>query len=183
MKNIYYTWQDVETASNAIVAGLAMDKWCPDYIVGITPGGLSLSLLLSSKLDVPLETLNVQLHTGNKESNCWMSEEAFGYINENEREIFKSRWDVHRRKNILIVDNVNENGNTFNWIKQDWQSSCFPNEQHAWDSVWGKNVRFATMSEDYNSDFGSVNYYWDTVDSTSVVYPWEKDACLKPSMA
>lgn len=185
MKNNYYTWQDVETASNAIIADLAVDKWVPDYIVGVTPGGLALALLLSNRLGVPLETLNVQLNASNTESNCWMSEDAFGYNNPEETGITGARWDIKLRKNILIVNNINDTGDIFKWIKNDWQSSCFPNEQYAWDTVWGGNVRFATMTEDFGSDFGSVSYYWDPVNSieenTRMVYPWEKDAWLKKS--
>lgn len=185
MKKIHYSWQDVEKASNAIIASLAVDKWCPDYIVGVIPNGLSLALLLSNKLDVTLYTLNAQLSTDNTESNLWMADEAFGYNNPEETGITGARWDIGLRKNILIVDGLNDTGTTFNWIKKDWQSSCFPNEQHAWDSVWEKNVRFATMTEDPNSNFGGVKYHWDTVnildEDTSLVYPWEKEACLKKS--
>lgn len=177
MKNIYYTWQDTETASNAIIANLAVDKWCPDYIVGIIPNGLSLALLLSNKLNVPLNTLK-----HNTESNLWMAEEAFGYNDTEKTGITGARWDLGLRKNILIVDNINDTGATFNWIKQDWMSGCFPNEDSAWDSVWGENVRFATMTEAINCEF-DANYHWDTIniEDTLLVYPWEKEACLKKS--
>lgn len=182
MKKIYYTWQDTDTASNAIIADLAVDKWCPDYIVGIIPNGLSLALLLSNKLNVPLNTLNVQPKLDNNESNLWMAEEAFGYNDTEKTGIGGARWDPGLRKNILIVDNTNNTGTLFNWIKDDWQSGCFPNEDNAWNSVWGKNVRFATMAEDVNCEF-DVSYYWDTVniEDTLLVYPWEKEACLKKS--
>ena len=46
-------------------------------------------------------------------------------------------------KNILIVDDINDTGATFNWIKKDWQSGCLPDNE-AWNNVWGNNVRFAT---------------------------------------
>ena len=67
-------------------------------------------------------------------------------------------------------------GATFNWIKQDWQSSCFPNEQ-TWDSVWDNNVRFAVITENLSSNFGGVRYYAHEVnkgeESVWLVYPWE----------
>jgi hypothetical protein len=52
--------------------------------------------------------------------------------------------------------------------------------------VWGGNVRFAVMTENLSSKFGSVSYYWHQVnkaeDDVWLVYPWEKDSWLKPSM-
>ncbi len=182
MKKICYTWQDIDTASNSIITDLAVDKWCPDYIVGIIPNGLSLALLLSNKLNIPLNTLNVQPNIDNTESNLWMAEEAFGYNNTEKTGIGSARWDPGLRKNILIVDNFTDTGTLFNWIKDDWTSGCFPNEDNAWNSVWDKNVRFATMTEDVNCEF-EASYHWDIVNTedTLLVYPWEKQACLKKS--
>jgi hypoxanthine phosphoribosyltransferase len=190
MKRRYYTWQDVETAANAILADLLEDNWRPDYIVGITRGGLPLALLLSHRLGVRMETLKVSLRDTSghgSETNCWMSEDAFGYVDVIDRDGVWSHTtsDVTKKKNILVVDNINDTGATFAWVKQDWQSSCVPNNP-VWDTIWGGNVRFAVMTENFSSNFGSVSYYWDTVNKSDedvwLIYPWEKDAWLKPSM-
>jgi len=190
MKRRYYTWQDVETAANAILADLLEDNWRPDYIVGITRGGLPLALLLSHRLGVRMETLKVSLRDTSghgSETNCWMSEDAFGYVDVIDRDGVWSHTtsDVTKKKNILVVDNINDTGATLAWVKQDWQSSCVPNNP-VWDTIWGGNVRFAVMTENFSSNFGSVSYYWDTVNKSEenvwLIYPWEKDAWLKPSM-
>jgi hypoxanthine phosphoribosyltransferase len=111
------------------------------------------------------------------ESNLWMAEDAFGYVTEEERDTLKSRWDLNKRKNILIVDDINDTGATFNWIKQDWQSSCLPNEKDAWKSVWDNNVRFAVITENLSSTFDSVRYSVHEVNKAEedvwLVYPWE----------
>ena len=183
MKRHYYTWQDVETAANSILADIAADSWRPDYIVGITRGGLPLGLLLSHRLGVRMETLKVALRdgaAGDSETNCWMAEDAFGYIEDNDY----NTSSVFEKKNILIVDDINDTGATFDWIKQDWQSTCLPFNPN-WDTVWGGNVRFATMTENLSSEFGEVNYHWHEINKADedvwLVYPWEKDAWLKLS--
>lgn len=177
MKKRYYTWQDVEQATESIVLQMYKDSWRPDYIVGITRGGLCLATMLSHKLGVRLETLKVKLRDAEEgescETNCWMADDAFGYVSD--QETFKSRWDTDTRKNILIVDDINDTGATFDWIKKDWQSSCLPNEE-SWKTVWGKTVRFAVMTENLASTF-NTNYSWDEVNKAEedlwLVWPWE----------
>jgi len=105
-----------------------------------------------------------------------MSSDAFGYVDEEEREVYKARWDIGKRKNILVVDDINDTGATFNWIMHDWQSGCLPDEP-SWDTVWTKNVRFATLTENLASDFSNVSYTCHEVNKAEedvwLVYPWE----------
>jgi hypoxanthine phosphoribosyltransferase len=178
IKKHYYSWQDVEDACVNIALQMYKDNWRPDYIVGITRGGNVPATILSNMLNIRCEALKVSLRDDamGPESNLWMSEDAFGYVTEEERDTLKSRWDLNKRKNILIVDDINDTGATFNWIKQDWQSSCFPNEQ-SWDTVWNNNVRFAVITENLSSTFGDVRYSVHEVnkaeESVWLVYPWE----------
>ena len=181
IKKHYYSWQDVEKACVNIALQMYKDNWRPDYIVGITRGGNIPATILSNMLDVRCEALKVSLRDDEigPETNCWMSEDAFGYVDE-ESVVTGARWDVKQRKNILIVDDINDTGATFNWIKQDWQSSCLPNEDNAWNSVWNgdmANVRFATITENLSSEFGGVRYSVHEVNKAEedvwLVYPWE----------
>ena len=179
IKKHYYSWQDIEKMCVSIVNQMYKDAWRPDYIVGITRGGNVPATILSNMLGIRCEALKVSLRDDEMgpETNCWMSEDAFGYVNEEEQETLKCRWDLHKRKNILVVDDINDTGATFNWIKQDWQSTCFPNEDNAWNSVWNGNVRFATLTENLASEFGSVSYYAHEINKAEedvwLVYPWE----------
>lgn len=180
MKKKYYSWDDVNTAAVSIAMQMYKDGWRPDYIVGITRGGLPLATILSHLIDCRMETLKVKFRNAHPdescETNCWMSEDAFGYVDEADRELYKSRWDISRRKKILIVDDINDTGVTFEWIKKDWQSGCLPNETDAWNSVWSKSVRFAVMTENLSSNFEDVNYYYDEVNTAQwIVFPWEND--------
>lgn len=180
MKTHHYTWQDVEHAADSIISQMCKDEWCPDYVVGITRGGLPLATVISHRLGVRMEALKIKLRDSEPdescESNCWMSDDAFGFV-ENQ-EVYKNRWDPTQRKKILIVDDINDTGATFEWLVKDWQSSCFPNERDAWKTVWGKNVRFAVMTENLASEFGQVSYSWHEVnkdeDPIWLVYPYEQ---------
>ena len=51
-----------------------------------------------------------------------------------------------KTKNILIVDDINDTGATFNWIVNDWQDNCLLNDTH-WRNVWCENVRFAVLTD------------------------------------
>jgi hypoxanthine phosphoribosyltransferase len=125
-----------------------------------------------------MRPLEVSLRDGGEcVSDLGMAEDAFGYVPSEEQAVINSRWDISKKKNILIVDDINDTGATFNWIKQDWPSGCFPNEETAWSSVWGKNVRFAVLTNNLSSEFDEVHYYADEVnkaeDDVWLVYPWE----------
>ena len=184
MKKKYYSWDDVEHAANKIIVQMYNDNWRPDYIVGITRGGLPLAVLLSHKLNCRMETLKVKLRDckdGEQcETNCWMAEDAFGYVSTFDRDgIFEEVVSSPaKKKNILIVDDINDTGATFNWIKQDWQGGCLPHDPD-WDTVWGQNVRFAVMTQNWASEFEHIDYYWDEVNKAEedvwLVYPYEED--------
>ena len=180
IKKHYYSWQDVENACVNIALQMYKDNWRPDYIVGITRGGNIPATILSNMLGVRCEALKVSLRDDEQgpESNFWMAEDAFGYIPLEEQET--CGWDNKIRKNILIVDDINDTGATFNWIKQDWMSSCLPQEDNAWAAVWNgdiANVRFATLTNNDASEFDGVKYYAHEInkaeDDLWLVYPWE----------
>ena len=184
MKKHRYTYNDVHRAATNIVLQMYKDNWRPDYVVGITRGGLPLALRISQLLDCRMETLKVKLRDAvdgeQCESNCWMAEDAFGYEFQADRDhVFgQIRSNTSLKKKILVVDDINDTGATFAWIKQDWQSGCLPDNPN-WDTVWGQNVRFAVMTENLSSEFGEVNYHWHEVNKAEedvwLVYPWELD--------
>jgi xanthine phosphoribosyltransferase len=130
-----------------LVGGICRDisagDWRPDYVVGLTRGGLLAATMISHYFDIPMHTLEVKLRDhANTESNLWMSEDAYGYNTE---------IDLQVAKNILIVDDINDTGATLNWIMQDWQSSCLPSDER-WKYVWNKNVKFAVVVDNLASD-------------------------------
>ena len=163
---------------NSICRDIANSDWRPDYIVGITRGGLVPAVMISHFLDVRMETLKVSLRDdGECESNCWMAEDAFGYVPADQRGESGTETDPAYRKNILVVDDINDTGATINWIIQDWQSSCLPNHS-AWDSIWGNSVRYAVLFDNSASKSTiSPNYIGETINKAEqdvwIDFPYE----------
>jgi len=159
MNKIYLTNQDIEKYLANIVSQMYADNWRPDYIVGITRGGLIPSVMLSHYTGIKMHTLDVRLRNGDGEceSNCWMAE------------------DAQAEKNILILDDINDTGATFNWIMEDWHSSVY----NMPDTIWGDNVRFAALIDNAASECKVEMSYTGTEinkaeDPSWIVLPFEE---------
>lgn len=179
MKKVYYSWDQVQGACLEIARQMSDHNWRPDYIVGITRGGLVPANLLSQYTGIKMHTLNVSLRDGDGgESNLWMAEDAIGAVPlEQSAQHGGHKWVERLKKKILIVDDINDQGSTINWIKQDWPSGCFPNDPE-WNQVWGDNVRFAVLTHNQSSSFKDPDYSVWTVNKAEedcwLVYPWEE---------
>lgn len=149
---------------NNLIRQITNSQWRPDYIVGISRGGLVPAVMLSHYLNVPMKPLQVSLRDGGEcVSDCGMAEDALGYPKQ-ERFISDAELDIGRvldaasslleegenYKNILIVDDINDTGATFNWIMNDWPSSCLPDDPD-WEHVWNNNVKFAVLVDNLAS--------------------------------
>ena len=161
IKKVYYGDVHIREMISDLAMKMHRDNWKPDYIVGLTRGGLIPAVYLSHYLNIPMHTLKVSLRDNeDTESNCWMAEDAFN------------------NKNILIVDDINDTGATLNWIKKDWQTSCLPNDEK-WLNVWGNNVKIAVLVDNLSSGLcGKVDYSAAEINKTEedvwIVYPWER---------
>jgi len=178
MSKVYYKDSTVRAWIHDIIRCMNADHWRPDYIVGLTRGGLVPATMLSHYLEVPMETLKVSLRDDNNgpESNLWMAEDAFGYVPKDETILADFDYSLVAKK-ILIVDDINDSGATLNWIRRDWQESCLPDHAR-WESVWGNNVRVAVMVNNEASEFKDVDYTGLNINKLEepiwCVFPWEE---------
>lgn len=125
-------------------------------MVGITRGGLVPACMISQYLGVRMETLKVSLRDDNEpESNLWMAEDAFGYHRTDD---LPGCSNPALRKNILIVDDINDSGATINWIREDWPNGCMPDDP-AWGEIWDENVRIAVLVDNQASRAETVVRY------------------------
>lgn len=148
----FYDDNFVKSAVLEIARNIYIDDFKPDYIVGLSRGGLIPGVLLSHYLDVPFHPL------GHDESNLWMAEDAFG------------------TKRILIIDDINDTGHTFKELTEDWQSGVYSDSSY-WDTVWHHKVKFAALIHNEASEFES-DYRGHTINKAEnpewCVFPWER---------
>lgn len=154
-KKMYYTNEMIEKGVLGIARQMMFDEWRPDYIVGLNRGGLFPSVLLSHFLNCNHYAIDCRLRDTpddskykSTESNAWMSD------------------DAHNGKNILIVDDINDTGETFKWILNDW--SC--------GEELKDNVRTAVVIENISSSFSTTYNHYEinkAEDDIWIQFPWE----------
>jgi xanthine phosphoribosyltransferase len=162
MKKLYVSDQEIRDYVNTISFKMYKDDWRPDYIVGLTRGGLIPAVYMSHTLDIPMWTLKVALRDhADTEINAWMAEDAFA------------------GKNILIVDDINDTGGTLDWIIEDWENGALKSQRNQWDNIWNGNVRFAVLFDNLASKFSrNIDYSAVEINKAEedvwIVYPWER---------
>ena len=147
----YISQEEINRYCLNIVSMMFRDNFKPDIIVGITRGGLWPAMMLSHYLGIKMHTLDVRLRDGDiKESN--------GYL---KKEVLKGT-------NILVIDDINDTGATFNWIKEDWNVD---------DDSEKSNVKFAALIDNVPSEF-VVEYNGIEINKEEhpewVVFPYEE---------
>lgn len=153
----YVSWDELDSLTATIARKITLSGWVPDRIVGIGRGGLPAAVMLSHYFKVPMTSLDVALRDGDEaglESNCWLPEDAVA------------------GQKILIVDDINDSGDTINWIKKDWDSSV----RDGLD--WVDGVRVATIFDKLSSNSElKVSYTAEEIDEANekvwIVFPYE----------
>lgn len=142
----YVTWKEVEEGVFDIVDQLR--EWKPDVIFGLSNGGVVPATLIAKYYNVPVRTVVIQLRDG---------------IIEDLGSFRSSLWEEYANMNVLVVDDINDTGSTFNTL--------LGNIDH-----YPTTIKTAVLHSNIGSKF--------TVDVTSVVldkefddvwivYPWE----------
>jgi len=142
----YYSWSDIETSVKDINEQINSTEWKPDVIIGIANGGSIPATLFSKISNTPCKIVTVQLRDGTVQETLDID-------------------DIHVKygKNILIVDEINDTGETLHWILNNWNLST-------------SDIKIATLTYNKASMINSDFYYWKIdkrIDPVWIVYPWE----------
>ena len=147
LKNYFVTIDEMQNALIDIKQQINKTKWFPDLILSVNRGGCVPGVYLSHAIDVPHKVLDVQLRYDNNKPNLEML-----------------RKSITSNLNILIIDDINDTGATFEFINKSH------NKQNS-------NIRYAALIDNISSSF-KVNFRWKQIDKsldpTWIIFPWEK---------
>ena len=129
----YFTMIQVRNALEQIADKMSNDKWEPDVIMGINRGGCIPGIYLSHSLNKPHEALDVRLRDHKAKPDLRNLEKAYAF-----------------QKKILIIDDIKDTGETFNYIKNNFGGE--------------DKVRAASIIHNPPSNFKDLNYYCYEID-------------------
>lgn len=142
----FKTWTEITELTCGISHKIKTNSWSPDIIIGITRGGLTPAVILSNTLDTPMKTWEISLRDSGKIADCPLSESEL------------------REKNILIIDDLNDTGQTFITIENIIKKTS--------------NIKFAALINNKSSLFKDLDYFSEEIDKSIdpawIVFPWEK---------
>ena len=168
--------QEIKSYVLDICYQMNKDKWIPDYVVGIPRGGLLPAVMFSHFLNRPMVIQDVRLRDNiQQQSNPEIPLDAL------------------EGKQILIVDDINDTGATFQWMINDWENIIEPHLYHHHGkavhmpaenkALWKRNIVFAVLINNEGSEFKDVKYSARSINKTEdpswVVFPWENWWCFK----
>ena len=147
----YISQEEINRYCLNIVSMMWADDFKPDIVVGITRGGLWPAMMLSHYLDIKMHTLDVRLRDGDIKENA---------------KYLKS--EMIKGKKILVIDDINDTGATFKWIRDDWNVD-YDSEK--------SNVKFAALIDNVPSEF-VVEYNGVEINKEEnpewIVFPYEE---------
>lgn len=144
MKEKFIPYKEVKKYIKNIGQAIISSKWKPDLIISVNRGGCVPGIYLSHLLDINHEVL---IPSKNK-------------ITDNSSYV-KNVMEKH--KNILIIDDINDSGNTMKVISEIY-------------SMFLNKLKFAVLIDNKSSQFkvDFFSYQIDkTVDNSWIVFPWE----------
>jgi len=142
-----FTIEDMQLALLNIINQIKKSNWIPEIILSVNRGGCIPGVYLSHAIKVPHKVLDVQLRDNMNKPNLTVLEDS-----------------INQYSNILIIDDINDTGATFNYIKKN---------------IDKKNVKihFSVLVDNISSDF-KIQYKGKIInkskDPSWIVFPWEK---------
>ena len=146
-KKSYFTIDDMKTALSKIISQIESSNFTPEIIFSINRGGCIPGVYLSHAINVQHKVIDVQLRDDLNSPNIKSLSNIISIYN-----------------NILIIDDINDTGSTFNFIKKSFKNH-------------NKNLYYASLIENKTSSF-KVNFFGKiinkSIDPKWIVFPWEQ---------
>ena len=133
------SWNDIEDLTETIIMRMKLDNWFPNLIIGLTRGGLIPASMLSHALRVEMSALDVSL----RDSRIVTPVTDTRILD----------W-AKKGKKVLVVDDINDSGATFDWVKKDWIKTLCINE----DQWPNEIIKFAALIHNSPS-MQPIDYY------------------------
>ena len=147
VKKNYFTTSQMRNALIQIEDQMVHSAWMPTIILGINRGGCIPGVYLSHRLNTPQEVLDIRLRDHTTKPNLSVLEKAFAF-----------------QKKILILDDINDTGATFQFIIDKFGKG-------------DGRVKFAALIHNKPSKV-TVDYLGyeinKSIDPAWVVFPWEE---------
>lgn len=146
---IKLTWDDIERLTDELAVKIKASGFTPDYIVGITTGGLIPLYFLARKLDNNRNILTIS---------------ANSYIKDNQGDLkifYLPEIDLSNKK-VLLVDDIAGTGNTLKEISKILK-----------DKYKVQELKIVTMVVLKDSKF-YPDWYGTEKQEDWVVFPWDK---------
>jgi|TARA_B100000530_G_C15912023_1_gene469773 hypoxanthine phosphoribosyltransferase len=143
----YFTIDDMKTALSKIISQIESSNFTPEIIFSINRGGCIPGVYLSHAINVQHKVIDVQLRDDTNSPNLEPLTNIILVYN-----------------NILIIDDINDTGSTFNFIKKSFKNH-------------NNKLYYASLIENKTSSF-KVNFFGKIIDKSVdpkwIVFPWEE---------
>jgi|TARA_B110000196_G_C20888763_1_gene540264 hypoxanthine phosphoribosyltransferase len=147
IEKIDFNIEEMHSALSSIILQIKKSKWVPEIILSINRGGCVPGVYLSHAIKVSHKVLDVQLRDSDNKPNLEVLEHS-----------------INKYSSILIIDDINDTGATFNFITKN-----IGNKK--------SKLRFAALVENTSSNFTS-EFKGKIIDKSKtpswIIFPWEK---------
>tara|TARA_X000001036_G_scaffold411038_1_gene423405 strand:- start:309 stop:761 length:453 start_codon:yes stop_codon:yes gene_type:complete len=144
---VNYSIDEMHVAIIRIIEQMNDSNWMPEIILSINRGGCIPGIYLSHKIEIPHKVIDIQLRDSSVSPN-------FSVLND----------CLAKYKKLLIVDDINDSGNTLKLIKDH----SVKNESE---------IRFAALINNIKSKI-KIDYQGQLIDKSKnpvwYIFPWEK---------
>ena len=149
MEKVKFSYLQIESYCKEIYKEILKQDYVPDYILGVSVGGLYPTILFSRLLDNQnVTTISLKSYSGTKRKNLKI-------INLPSKRILKN-------KKILVIDDILDSGETFKFIKNILKKEY---------SV--KDVKFLSIFVNKKNCKFYPDFYFKEVDKW-ICFPWDK---------